>query len=694
MRDIREIDSSSLRSIVKIAVWTGLSIGLWDATLACLQRPEGLASLAVVSQVVAASSITLFLICFLLLVLIRSLIDSNLRSQFQFISVFVAFFLGTLITLLSLQDLFKTNIHYSDLLIFLVIGMVSVSSAVGVFYLSKAIELSPRFNQSAIVILSALPFFVGETLLLVWVHRYRLESFVSKSSLLVNTGYVAIIILIFWITKRIKSFHRNLAVVVFMMFVIGTPFFLRVAQGREQTRKESGLKHKIKRVILISIDTLRQDVLSAYASKDVNSPNIDQLARDGFLFENAYSCAPWTIPSMTCIFTGKNTFVHGVEGTSTKIPKELRTLAEDMLSAGYLTAAIGRNGFLKERGMDRGFVEFNIFPKSSLGPSLGAWLLTKLFTFRYATKVTSSEITKMAIDWLHAHQSEDFFLWVHYLDPHGPYTPPVEYVYNRSDLPLAQIAIRESKKTHHFLSDPKAIRNGSFFPNSKEKELIKELYEGEVRYIDRNVGTFIAALKELHLYDDTLLILVSDHGEEFWEHGGFEHGHTLYNEVLKVPLIIKTPKSITGKRIFQSISTMDILPTILDLCNIPNRETSTATNSLAPLFSGLVISNFERYPLSSTRLHFDTKVSVIFQHYKYVHYLDSHKEELFDLTNDPGETNSVACSSPELLEKGRSILNGINQEAKGIRKRYHLTNESQSMDEETAREMKALGYIQ
>jgi len=291
----------------------------------------------------------------------------------------------------------------------------------------------------------------------------------------------------------------------------------------------------------------------------------------------------------------------------------------------------------------------------------------------------------LTINWLESNSQKDFFLWIHYLDPHQPYTPPLNFLPKKE--PAPSIGTR--------FANLKGVRDGSFVPSLVEREWIKELYKAEVRYVDENIGKLLDALKQLNLYDESLIIFTSDHGEEFWEHDGFEHGHTLYNELLRVPLIIKLPLSASKGKISEAVPTEGIMPTILDICKIGYKSEYLTAGSLLPLW-GENTNTYIRQPIISTGLlyKYEDRESVMFDGLKYIHYLITNREELYDLRNDPEEHISIAASSPDGIRKARNILKEHKDMTERLKAYYDITkSEEIKLDKETMENLKSLGYI-
>lgn len=282
-------------------------------------------------------------------------------------------------------------------------------------------------------------------------------------------------------------------------------------------------------VLIILVDTLRADHLGIYGYERDTSPNIDNFARQNLLYLNAYSSSAWTPPSVASIFTGVYPSVHGHmprPGGSkfgrlfTRIDEKFKTLAESFREINYTTAAITANPLIGEKyGLTQGFEQFY-----SPGREKG------------------DIITRRAIKYLSKLRPKDrpFFLYLHYLDPHDPYQPPNKY---------------------------KNLFTGQLTRPYQESELkIISQYDGEIKFIDDQIGTLFNWLKTNNLYEDLSIIFVSDHGEQFRERGFLGHGDRVHSEEIHIPLIIKA--NGRSGQISEVASLVDIYPTLLDLLKI------------------------------------------------------------------------------------------------------------------------------
>jgi arylsulfatase A-like enzyme len=464
------------------------------------------------------------------------------------------------------------------------------------------------------------------------------------------------------------------------LLLLALPLFL-LLRLPAPSNPHSSQKPTVPRVLLLSIDTLRPDVLSSFGGREIQTPHLDALASDSLSFTRAYSSASWTLPAMASVMTGVSPQVHGALHTRSRVPDGLPTLAETLRRAGYRTAAFVSSTVLgPPANLTQGFDEYRPYPGPWLGRSLGATVLrTRLSRFR-ADETPPPDLTDDVTDWLRAQREAPFFLWVHFFDPHAPYGPPRQYL---KDL---------EGRTRFEGWDEEAIRAGTWVPTAAERDRIRQLYLGEVRWVDDAVGRFLGELRRRNLYDDTLIVLVSDHGEEFWEHDSYGHGHTLYDELLHVPLLVKLPvklqKSARTGRIPTPVSTASIFSTILEACALPLPPGYPAAGSL--------LRPTEDRPLHAQGLNrFEDRQSVRFGRFKYIRWATSGREELYDLQRDSGEKENLAASAPAGLEEGRRLLENFEVEGRRARQFLRLSEgETTELDAHTLERLRSLGYAQ
>jgi arylsulfatase A-like enzyme len=477
--------------------------------------------------------------------------------------------------------------------------------------------------------------------------------------------------------------ERWLGAAALLLFSAGLGSIL--SGGAHPQASSDGKKLSPSRILFLSIDTLRADAISALNSSSPPTPNLDSLAADSVVFTRAYSPAPWTLPTFSTMMTGVTPLVHGVRKFEDRIPTVLPTLAERMRAAGYLTAAFGDQLFLHpQHGISRGFQSYELSPRDEYGGSLGSRVLGWAFPTRFKRMLDTTEITDLTLSWLKRHARDDFFLWLHYFKPHGPYEPLPQY------RPKGQ---PPQGMGYKFSSD-NAIRSGSLVITAEQRPWVRELYEGELRYVDDNVGRVLSELKRLGIYDEMLIVFVSDHGEEFWDHDARAHGHTFYDELLRVPLFIKLPGEGPRERRGELVCTGSIFPTLLDLAGIASEAGSISYASLTPLLGGPGEPYQEVPVLGSVPLYYEDRESIVFGDTKYIVSLVTNREQVYDLKNDPREQRNLADESSAPLIQAREALETARQSSAALRKRYGIRAEASApLSPETLEQLRSLGYV-
>jgi len=295
-------------------------------------------------------------------------------------------------------------------------------------------------------------------------------------------------------------------------------------------------------VILISIDTLRQDHVGVYGYERRTTPVLDEIASEGVVFRNSYSTAPWTLPSHMSMFTGLPPSVHKVDTDNRILGEDIQLFTEVLSSNGYSTGGFFSALYLKPvYGFSRGFDDY----------------IDQI-------KKHADEITDKGINWIETNKNSKFFVFLHYFDVHWPYRPPLDIAQN--------FGVDISKKRWFKFGKLSYLRNFSD-PNVKMSREVKKkvinLYDGEISRVDKSIGRLIEYLKREKIYDNTIIIITSDHGEEFKEHDSFGHFHQLHSELINVPLIIRFPEKFTTNSFINSpVSSIDIATTILHSTSI------------------------------------------------------------------------------------------------------------------------------
>ncbi len=441
-------------------------------------------------------------------------------------------------------------------------------------------------------------------------------------------------------------------------------------------------------VLLITVDTLRADHLSAYGYPRDTSPAAEALAAGGVLFEQAIAQWPKTGTSFASIWTGRYPQTTGLtHEAAIRIPEGYLTLPELMAGRGFTTAAVVSNAVLSaELGWDRGFGEYGetwkAVPELPEDPAA------------FRDLIHAGRVNELAIPLLERHRdAERLFAWIHYSDPHAPYLlqPGVENPYLGDPWYVGdQLAdLTESE--------------GAAIGDHRELRWYVAQYDANVRYTDRKIGELLAAADRLGLLENALVILTADHGESLGEHGYyFGHGRLPYRPGSWVPLIVSWPAGgvAPGRRIDRPVDLVDLYPTIRDLvapgAEIPGLE----GQSLLPLLSGPPPPDAaERYPFAfaeagggSPTTHYRT---VEDERWKLVYHpaLGERPKlyELYDLAEDPGETANLVTDNPDQARRLRAVLTEWTKgDGDWIRRRQQPLEEH---DEETIKALRALGYI-
>ncbi len=405
-------------------------------------------------------------------------------------------------------------------------------------------------------------------------------------------------------------------------------------------------------VLLVTFDTTRADRIGCYGYERASTPNLDALAAEGFLFEQAFSAVPITLPSHSTILTGQYPLAHGVRDNGVfRLSDSQTTLAEILSAAGYGTAAAIASFPLESSfGADQGFDLYDDNFAAAYQDFLGQRVVPKFglyFDERHAALVNQA-----LMPWLDEHHDRPFFAWAHYFDPHQPYAPPPPY-------------------DQLFIDDP---------------------YDGEIAYADEALGGLIDHLRELGVLERTLIIVTADHGEGLDEHNELTHSTLAYNTTLHVPLILRIPGLEGGAAIPQRVGTVDIVPTVLDLLGL-EPPGAFQGQSLRPLIDsrGSRVAGFPRPQYAETlspRIAHDLgELRVLFsRQHKYIH---GPRPELYDIQADPKELHDLVSERSELATDLERKLETFL--ARNTRSDPGAVTE---MDRETRRRLESLGYIQ
>jgi choline-sulfatase len=406
----------------------------------------------------------------------------------------------------------------------------------------------------------------------------------------------------------------------------------------------SGQTNARPNLLLVSIDTLRADHVGCYGYREAQTPNIDRLAAEGVLFKTVVSQVPLTLPSHCTILTGTYPTYHGVrDNVGFRLADSRTTLAEILKARGYATSAfIGAYVLNSKFGLNQGFDEYD--DRIAAAPRQGPVVNLN------SVERPAGEVVSRAMYWLETHRQLPFFMWVHLYDPHDPYEPPAPF--------------REQ------------YRN--------------KPYDGEIAYADRELGRLLELLKRKRLYDNTVVVLLSDHGESFGEHQEWTHGYFIYDTTLLVPLIIKPAgNGSPGRIVTEQVSLVDVAPTAMQLAGVqPPAEVQgrglmgtmlgQSRPAAAPAYSETWYpAQFGWSPLASIRRE-DAK------------YIRAPRPELYNLRTDAGEKNNVVPQQSALAGELKSALAKLESTYtdRDAGKSARLELSSQQLDE-----LRALGYV-
>ena len=420
-------------------------------------------------------------------------------------------------------------------------------------------------------------------------------------------------------------------------------------------------------VILVVIDTWRWDSLGANGSPRPSiTPNLDRLAADGVRFSRCFTSSPWTGSSVGTMVTGQLPTVHGVYGRFIEVGSlrpSVPTLAEILSGGGYRTLAVANGFFVSpDFGFDRGY-RFYDFDASSnrkirrAGPSVDAAL-------RHVRE---------------ARNEGPVFLMLHVFDPHLAYDPPKSW--QRSYTP----------DYHGMFADLGSMRSGKFDPSAEELAYIRGLYDAEVSYTDQQLGRFFAELDRVLRGRERLILVTADHGEEFGEHGGWEHGQSMYRELVQVPLIVVPPASRPPARrvVDAQVRMQDVLPTVLDAVGLAPPEGQPG-RSLFPWFEDSPVD--DDLPAYSEREHLGApSVALRDGEHALILWLDDGRMELYDQIADPAETKDLAARHPDLVRSLRERLDGTAKLFEEIAANLEA-HQGVELSPDQLEKMRSLGY--
>jgi arylsulfatase A-like enzyme len=460
----------------------------------------------------------------------------------------------------------------------------------------------------------------------------------------------------------------------------------RMALGEMAIRlsppKITAMGEKKKNVVVVLVDTLRADKLTAYAKTRVKTPAFGKFVKESTLFERCQAPSNWTKPSCATVLTGLYPDTHKARGHASRVGSSIKLASEIFRAMGFGTGAFIANGYLaKEFGFGRGWTEYVNFIREN--------------------KNTEAEnVYKKSLDFITANKDKPFFTYIQTIDPHVPYDPPDEdlklYDGQTYDGPV------RSRSTGNLLED---FKRKKVELNARDRRRLEALYDGEITYHDRHFGHFLDGLNQLGVLDDTIIVVCSDHGEEFFDHDSVGHGHSLFQELIHVPLVIRAPGVVpAGKRLTNNVGLADILPTVLAATGVPIPKGMEGID-LLPVANGVLPDPMNAAFASFFSEADDRNLSWAVRKGDFkLKMRGPARTYLYDLSNDPRERVDVDVRYPLALRALRIALGQFigapdkhnwNSQlvATQVVGQPKARDEQADMPEDLKQQLRALGYM-
>ncbi|MFW6050588.1 MAG: sulfatase-like hydrolase/transferase [Myxococcota bacterium] len=440
--------------------------------------------------------------------------------------------------------------------------------------------------------------------------------------------------------------------------------------------RQPGEHPRARNVLVYVVDTLRADKLSPYDPQTrVETPGLSRFVETAATFLHARAQENWTKPSIATLLSSLMPWEHTATRGSSVVPRSVALLPEMLREHGFHTGAFIANGYVSGKfGFERGWDDYRNY-------------------IRESRRTDAEFVAADALDWLDRRpEDRPFFLYVHTIDPHVPYRPPEEE--------LARYGDPHYRGPVSFRRDAtllEKIKTGKLRLRPRDKRQLEALYDGEISYHDVHFAAILDGLERRGLADDTLVIVTSDHGEEFWDHGSVGHGHSVYDELLRVPFFVRLPGVARGARVRADVGLVDVVPTVLDALRLPIPEHASG-RSLLPLLEGDAPAS----PSGTVSGFLDNWRALTVDGLKLVHR-GAGEARLYDLREDPGETRDVLEGHPVAERHARAMLGlalagtePVTGAARRARPRPKPAHREQTVeiDEETEAQLRALGYVE
>jgi len=479
---------------------------------------------------------------------------------------------------------------------------------------------------------------------------------------------------------------------------------IRTRQGRAGDDRPQG-------VILIQADTLRPDHLGLYGHSRDTAPFLGRMAAEGAVFKQAYAQAGWTKVSTPSILTSLYPSTHGVSKLNDRLPAAATTIAEVYRQAGYATLSLSSVMFTGQyTNLHQGFEELH--EAASVADLAGP----------YSSK-TAREYVDRTADWIDAHRDEPFFVYLHVFDPHSPYEPRRPYDTVWANPATRDEHIRQRELLRKTVADPFMASRGMA---TREEMLAADIdpaaylahdkawYDSSIRGLDAELARLFERLRGAGLDERTAVVFLSDHGEEFQEHGRMWHGQSVYGEMIRVPLVARWPGRVpAGVVVEEPVQLIDVMPTLLDLSSLPHPD-GMQGQSLAPFFRTGPVQRaglgdpaptgwrsrpaiIEKQPLDQPESpSSDEAYAIVEGGWKLVHNQvrapDRPEFELFDVVRDPLDQVNVADKHPDVVQRLARMLSGWHATAVAARLKPD-SESSGTMTPEELQRLRSLGYV-
>ena len=545
---------------------------------------------------------------------------------------------------------------------------------------------------------------------------------VSPAGLTANSIALLITIVLFYIVYKISlTITKKTIIAYFIVLFSGWAIFMVVFIGpsflnNNKHKKDFSKRNDLPNVLILVVDALRPDHLGCYGYSRNTSPNTDIFSTTSVKFTNCKASSSWTIPTVTSIVSGLLPASHNNYFMNSTVPDDAVIIPDAMRGYGYNTAFISATPLVSNAAGFGQKVDYHAFPKVIVYKnfSLGYFLkyldqyTARIFGIRINSRYIFKKILILfsednspykdvswvndkLVNWIKTLDKESFFVYGHYMEPHTPY-------YSRPEFDKMFLDKNYKGPLWNSMPTNKIVEGSPFplsipepFPEDQRKHIINR-YDVEIAYFDSHFGNLIKELKTMGVYDNTIIVLTADHGEEFYERGGWGHGHTLYQEVLDIPLIIKMPDNAHAGLVLEGvIRQVDILPTILELTGNepwPHLQGSSWKN---------IIETENREYLGGTAyadvLYRGNFIGTYIESGNKVINIKTRTDDywfLYDLMLDPEEKHSLSQINPDVLEMMKKKLNEI----KNNLKEKQWDSLERSLSPEELKKFQALGYFQ